>query len=197
MEVANAEKTGADISLIESKYAQIREKREKELVNAKLQMTADIAGQISNIMGQESEAGKAFALAQATINTYLGASKAIAQGGTNDILSGIRVTHLEKMMLSEINKLNKKIPLCIGIPPLMTPLSITTGWQTHFAFTKNNKDLKNYGSFLKANCIDLDILFIDFSTAFPLDNTWYSDGIHPNEKGYSKFADITAPYMSI
>lgn len=66
------------------------------------------------------------------------------------------------MMLSEINKLNKKIPLCIGIPPLMTPLSITTGWQTHFAFTKNNKDLKNYGSFLKANCIDLDILFIDF-----------------------------------
>lgn len=118
-------------------------------------------------------------------------------GGTNDILSGIRVTHLEKMMLSEINKLNKKIPLCIGIPPLMTPLSITTGWQTHFAFTKNNKDLKDYGSFLKANCIDLDILFIDFSTTFPLDNTWYSDGIHPNEKGYSKFADIAAPYMSI
>lgn len=118
-------------------------------------------------------------------------------GGTNDILSGIRVTHLEKMMLSEINKLNKKIPLCIGIPPLMTPLSITTGWQTHFAFTKNNKDLKNYGSLLKANCIDLDILFIDFSTAFPLDNAWYSDGIHPNEKGYSRFAEIAAPYMSI
>ena len=84
-----------------------------------------------------------------------------------------------------------------GIPPLMTPLSITTGWQTHFAFTKNNKDLKNYGSFLKANCIDLDILFIDFSTAFPLDNAWYSDGIHPNEKGYSRFAEIAAPYMSI
>lgn len=51
------------------------------------------------------------------------------------------------MMLSEINKLNKKIPLCIGIPPLMTPLSITTGWQTHFAFTKNNKDLKTMGAF--------------------------------------------------
>ena len=81
MEVAAAEKVGADVTLIEAKYAQIREKREKELVNAKLQMTADIAGQISNIMGQESAAGKVFALAQATINTYLGASKAIAQGG--------------------------------------------------------------------------------------------------------------------
>ena len=44
--------------------------------------------------------------------------------------------------------------------------------------------------FEKANCIDLDILFIDFSTAFPLDNAWYSDGIHPNEKGYSRFAEI-------
>lgn len=81
MEVAAAEKVGADVTLIEAKYAQIREKREKELVNAKLQMTADIAGQISNIMGQELAAGKVFALAQATINTYLGASKAIAQGG--------------------------------------------------------------------------------------------------------------------
>jgi len=68
----------------------------------------------------------------------------------------VGTTHHKKQCI-----FNKKIPLCIGIPPLMTPLSITTGWQTHFAFTKNNKDLKNYGSFLKANCIDLDILFID------------------------------------
>lgn len=78
LEVAAAEKVGADVTLIEDKYAQIREKREKELVNSKLQMTADIAGQISNIMGQESQAGKAFAIAQATINTYLAATKAMS-----------------------------------------------------------------------------------------------------------------------
>ena len=118
-------------------------------------------------------------------------------GGTNDILSGTKVTHVERMMLTEISNLNKKIPLCIGIPPLTTPLSIITGWQQKYVFTQNNKDLKVYGDFLRTNCTALDIPFIDFSTAFPLDNAWYSDGIHPNEKGYSRFADIAAPYMTI
>lgn len=110
MEVANAEKTGADISLIESKYAQIREKREKELVNAKLQMTADIAGQISNIMGQESEAGKAFALAQATINTYLGASKAIAQGGIWGVAQAAIVIAAGLKQVASIMKVKEDIP---------------------------------------------------------------------------------------
>ena len=110
MEVANAEKTGADISLIESKYAQIREKREKELVNAKLQMTADIAGQISNIMGQESEAGKAFALAQATINTYLGASKAIAQGGLWGVAQAAIVIAAGLKQVASIMKVKEDIP---------------------------------------------------------------------------------------
>lgn len=110
MEVANAEKTGADISLIESKYAQIREKREKELVNAKLQMTADIAGQISNIMGQESEAGKAFALAQATINTYLGASKAIAQGGIWGVAQAAIVIAAGLKQVASIMKVKEEVP---------------------------------------------------------------------------------------
>lgn len=110
MEVAAAEKVGADVSLIEAKYAQIREKREKELVDAKLQMTADIAGQISNIMGQESAAGKAFALAQATINTYLGASKAIAQGGIRGIAQAAIVIAAGLKQVASIAKVKEDIP---------------------------------------------------------------------------------------
>ena len=110
MEVAAAEKVGADVSLIEAKYAQIREKREKELVNAKLQMTADIAGQISNIMGQESAAGKVFALAQATINTYLGASKAIAQGGIWGIAQAAIVIAAGLKQVASIAKVKEDVP---------------------------------------------------------------------------------------
>lgn len=44
-------------------------------------MTAGLAGQMSDLLGEESAAGKAFGVAQATINTYLGATKALAQGG--------------------------------------------------------------------------------------------------------------------
>ncbi|MFT0647328.1 hypothetical protein ACMSDU_22350 [Bacteroides thetaiotaomicron] len=110
MEVAAAEKVGADVSLIEAKYAQIREKREKELVNAKLQMTADIAGQISNIMGQESAAGKVFALAQATINTYLGASKAIAQGGIWGVAQAAIVIAAGLKQVASIAKVKEDVP---------------------------------------------------------------------------------------
>ena len=110
MEVAAAEKVGADVTLIEAKYARIREKREKELVNAKLQMTADIAGQISNIMGQESAAGKVFALAQATINTYLGASKAIAQGGIRGIAQAAIVIAAGLKQVASIAKVKEDVP---------------------------------------------------------------------------------------
>lgn len=110
LEVAAAEKVGADVTLIEAKYAQIREKREKELVNAKLQMTADIAGQISNIMGQESAAGKVFALAQATINTYLGASKAIAQGGIWGIAQAAVVIAAGLKQVASIAKVKEDVP---------------------------------------------------------------------------------------
>lgn len=110
MEVAAAEKVGADVTLIEAKYAQIREKREKELVNAKLQMTADIAGQISNMMGQESAAGKVFALAQATINTYLGASKAIAQGGIWGVAQAAIVIAAGLKQVASIAKVKEDVP---------------------------------------------------------------------------------------
>ena len=110
MEVAAAEKVGADVTLIEAKYAQIREKREKDLVNAKLQMTADIAGQISNIMGQESAAGKVFALAQATINTYLGASKAIAQGGIWGVAQAAIVIAAGLKQVASIAKVKEDVP---------------------------------------------------------------------------------------
>lgn len=46
-----------------------------------LQATGDALGALSNLFGQQTVAGKILAIAQATINTYLGASKAIAQGG--------------------------------------------------------------------------------------------------------------------
>ena len=109
-DVDAAEKVGADVTLIEAKYAQIREKREKELVNAKLQMTADIAGQISNIMGQESAAGKVFALAQATINTYLGASKAIAQGGIWGVAQAAIVIAAGLKQVASIAKVKEDVP---------------------------------------------------------------------------------------
>ena len=80
-EIAAAEKIGADTALIQSKYEKAKEENTKARVNAELTMTAGLAGQMSTLLGEESAIGKAFGVVQATINTYIGATKALAQGG--------------------------------------------------------------------------------------------------------------------
>lgn len=80
-EIAAAEKIGADTALIQSKYEKAKEDNTRARVNAELTMTAGLAGQMSTLLGEQSAIGKAFGVVQATINTYLGATKALAQGG--------------------------------------------------------------------------------------------------------------------
>lgn len=80
-EIAAAEKIGADTALIQSKYEKAKEENTRARVNAELTMTAGLAGQMSSLLGEESAIGKAFGVVQATINTYIGATKALAQGG--------------------------------------------------------------------------------------------------------------------
>lgn len=80
-EMAAAERLGADTTLVQQKYEKSKEELTKARVNAELTMAAGLAGQVSSLLGEESEAGKAFGVVQATINTYLGATKALAQGG--------------------------------------------------------------------------------------------------------------------
>lgn len=80
-ELAAAERIGADTALIQAKYEKAKEDNTKARVNAELTMTAGLAGQMSTLLGEESAIGKAFGVVQATINTYIGATKALAQGG--------------------------------------------------------------------------------------------------------------------
>lgn len=80
-EMAAAEKIGANTALIQAKYEKAKEENTKARVNAELTMTAGLAGQMSSLLGEQSAIGKAFAVVQATINTYLGATKALASGG--------------------------------------------------------------------------------------------------------------------
>lgn len=80
-EVAAAEAIGAETDSIYERYELIKSQREKAAANARVALAGDVAGQLSTLLGEESAAGKAAAIAQATINTYLGATKALAQGG--------------------------------------------------------------------------------------------------------------------
>lgn len=103
-EIANAEAIGADTAAIEERYDILKKERKREYYNAQLEMAAGTAGQLSSLLGEESAAGKAFATAQALINTYLGASKALAQGGIWGIAQAAIVVAAGMKNVMSINK---------------------------------------------------------------------------------------------
>ena len=57
-------------------YVQEQEKQEKMLADYKLGMASDVLGSLSSLLGEQTAAGKAAAVAQATIDTYMAANSA-------------------------------------------------------------------------------------------------------------------------
>lgn len=84
-ETAEARRTYTDQVMLDQALLNINQQAknselllEKEKNDAIWQSRADLAGALSQLLGEETIAGKAAAIAQATINTYLGVTKALA-----------------------------------------------------------------------------------------------------------------------
>lgn len=103
-EIANAEAIGAETTAITERFEIMKDEVRRKYYNAQLEMAAGTAGQLSSLLGEESAAGKAFATAQALINTYLGASKALAQGGIFGIAQAAIVVAAGMKQVMSINK---------------------------------------------------------------------------------------------
>ena len=104
LEIANAEAIGAETTAITERFELMKDEIRRKYYNAQLEMAAGTAGQLSSLLGEESAAGKAFATAQALINTYLGASKALAQGGIWGIAQAAIVVAAGMKNVMSINK---------------------------------------------------------------------------------------------
>lgn len=74
-EVQEAEKTGANIELINKKYAARERAINEALSDQKLQDSKELFGGIRELLGENTAAGKAAGIAQATINTYQGVTE--------------------------------------------------------------------------------------------------------------------------
>lgn len=92
LELADVENTEEQKALIREKYRQLDEKAERDLQAGKGQMVSQSLGNMGRAMGQFNKAAggqskelfemqKAFSIGQAIMNTYTGATKALAQGG--------------------------------------------------------------------------------------------------------------------
>jgi hypothetical protein len=77
-EIDNAKKTGADINIINQMYADAAVEITQQEQESKLEAYGMFAGSIAQLFGEQTAIGKIAAIAQATVNTYLAATKALA-----------------------------------------------------------------------------------------------------------------------
>lgn len=77
LELAEASRKGYDVSLIEKKYSLLRTELAVTEGREKLQIYAQFAGAVAGIFKEHTIIAKAAAVAEATINTYLGATQAL------------------------------------------------------------------------------------------------------------------------
>ncbi len=75
-EIANAEKTGADVNIINEKFAKFRKILERDVNQFKIQQNARTFEMISALLGQESNLGKIVALTAIANNTIQKATEA-------------------------------------------------------------------------------------------------------------------------
>lgn len=76
IEIAAAEKIGADITAIEKKYAKLSTDIESQKEKFKLDAAAATFGNLATLVGEHTALGKAAAIAETTINTYQAATAA-------------------------------------------------------------------------------------------------------------------------
>ena len=77
-EIKAANKIGADVSIIDEKYAAYRTEIAQAEADNKLSLYRGFAGNIATIFGESTAIGKVAAIAAATIDTYAAATKALA-----------------------------------------------------------------------------------------------------------------------
>ena len=82
-----ARKSGMDTTAIEKEFNKQKSLLIQENVNSQLEAFSGLAGALSSLAGEN----KALAIASATIDTYVGATKAFAQEGTLGFISGAAI----------------------------------------------------------------------------------------------------------
>jgi hypothetical protein len=106
-------KGSADEFLIKEKYSEYAKALAEEEKNAKLSIYGDFAGSLAGLFGENTKVGKIAAVAQATINTYLGATAAFAQTPGGIVIKSIADA---AAVVSGIASVRKILAVKSGLP---------------------------------------------------------------------------------
>lgn len=108
--VALTERMNEELAGLEEKKTKTSVKFAELEGDQKLALIGGAIGDLGKIMGEDSKAGKAMAIGQALIDTYLGANKALGQGGIFGAISAgaIIATGLRNVATIKSTKVDRK-----------------------------------------------------------------------------------------
>jgi hypothetical protein len=100
--VAQAKEAGADVAKVNQLYDKLQIDRQREVGQNRLDIASNVFGGLVDLLGKESAAGKAAAVAQAVVNVAQGVTKAIADGGLLGIVTGALVAAAGAVSIGKI-----------------------------------------------------------------------------------------------
>jgi hypothetical protein len=116
-EIEFAEKIGADVTLINEKYRRANEAIAQAEFDAKLSLVGGFAANVATIFGEQTAIGKAAAIAQTTIATYEGATKAYsALAGIPVIGPGLGIAAAGAAIAAGLANVKKILAVNSGLP---------------------------------------------------------------------------------
>jgi hypothetical protein len=81
-EIATAKKTGADVDIINRKYATLKKHIDKDVADYKMSQEIGLVRGLRGLVGEQTVLGKALAIADIAMTTIQGATKAFTQAAT-------------------------------------------------------------------------------------------------------------------
>ena len=115
----------------------------------------------------------------------------LIMGGTNDFLLGYSVESALICIKEIVKELRDHFIIpTIGLQPMVIPALASNFWQDGLDYNVVNNKIIFYRSSISQYCIENNIKYFDFYSAFEKanaignPNVFFIDGIHPSEKGH-------------
>jgi len=116
-EIAMAEKTGADVALINEKYNNYQLALDGEIADAKLNIYAKFAGSIAQLFGEQTAIGRIAAVTETAINTYTAAMAAYkSMAGIPIVGPGLGVLAAATATMTGLATIKKILEVKSGLP---------------------------------------------------------------------------------
>lgn len=115
----------------------------------------------------------------------------LLMGGANDLFCEASPAMFQPNLMAMAQQASKRniLPV-IGIGPGLLPDQVPTAWASLTDFYQIPHVMDQYRTWLLRFGSSFGFPVIDFAQAVPLQEDYFLDGLHPNQKGHARMADL-------